>query len=548
MEEQVSHFALMQKDFVEREKEKDDERAREREREKKRVQSLERQIKAGVTVASPNVKQSEGAGVSSGGGVAGAGGVGASTAMTSTTKHTVKAVRRTKTGHGDPDGGDDSSSSSSSSEGGGKPPPRLPRKKKDDDDGDDGDDDDNNDKRRSRSSKKVHDQSVVKKQKEADKIVLDKVPTAEKFRAWKLASIQTIASASALPADVPTYLAPVWNKDTTLESLASPSATFSSLDYKLASALIKAAEGELKQDLLIAAEEAIDRGALLTGRQALLIIARNAATAASRGALYGFKDLSAITLNGPADLGRFIKDFRATKAQCKPPVEDGIVQSLLFDQVKTVKDLSYEVNAYERDEPDGPNFSLSFLDDAIDKLLVRLRHKKNRNQIEEAGKGKKSASPLAAVAEEDKSKKKKKSRSRSRSASSKAIAVAVAAALASKGAGKGKDKGKSDSKGGTPRATSPKDKDKDKNKDDPKTKSPKGKGKGDVKVKSPCFLYAEGNCRFGDRCRFLHDAVGNAASSASSTAGAAVEIAAGAHVGASSAASSGFRWQDEQSL
>jgi hypothetical protein len=392
--------------------------------------------------------------------------------------------------------------------------------------------------------KKVHDTSA-KKQKEADKITLDKVPTAEKFRAWKLASIQAIASASALPAEVPTYLAPVWSKDTTPESLAPPSAKFASLDYKLASALIKAVEGELKQDLLIAAEEAIDRGALLTGRQALLIIARNAATAASRGALYGFKDLSAITLNGPGDLGRFIKDFRATKAQCKPPVEDGIVQSLLFDQVKTVKDLSYEVNAYERDEPDGPSFSLSFLDDAIDKLLVRLRHKKNRNQIEEAGKSKKPANPLAAVADEDKSDKKpkNKSRSRSRSASSKAIAVAVAAALAAKGVSKGKGKGKGDSKGGTPRANSPKDKDKD----DPKAKNPKGKGKGETKVKAPCFLHQQGNCHYADKCRFSHEAASNPTSS-TSTAGAAVEIAAGAHVSASSSASSGFRWQDEQSL
>ena len=90
-----------------------------------------------------------------------------------------------------------SRSSSSSSEGGDKPPPRAPRKKKDDDD--DGDGDDDNGGRRSRSSRSAHDTKVAKKQREADKITLDKVPTAEKFRAWKLASIQTIASASALP-------------------------------------------------------------------------------------------------------------------------------------------------------------------------------------------------------------------------------------------------------------------------------------------------------------------------------------------------------------
>ena len=532
MAQQTKNFAQMQTEIVEREREKDEERAREREKEKQRVSSLERKVKDTVASSSASVPVGPSAKAVF---VAAAADAGAATTTTATAAPRMsKTTFRTKTGHGDPDGGDKSSSSSSDDDADDddKKPPKIPARKAS-----------------PGGSRDRTADAVKRKSKEADEIRLQKVPHAGKYRAWRLSAIQAIAAKSGRPAEAVTFLSAVYAADATLESLASCSHDFISLDYKIATAVLQASEGmtDLHLSLLLMAEQAIEKGKLLTGRQALWVVAKDAATAANRGALYAFKDLQAVKLAGLANLGSFLTNFKATLAGCKPPISDDIVQSLLVDELRKLKELEHDIDMYDRDEPNGPSFTTVFLFNAAEGLLERKRHQLNRASIESASPGaagqirddkNKNKGLTPALGAEDKlpkpeKEKKKKSRNRSRSPSSSALAAAVAAALAAKGFGKGgKGDGKGGSKGGTPRGDSPTGK-------GGKGKG-KGKGKGRGKSTLPCFLHQQGNCHYGDACRFTHDA----AAAAATNAGAAVDVAAAA----TDSSSSVFRWQDEERL
>ena len=90
--------------------------------------------------------------------------------------------------------------------------------------------------------------------READSIKITNYPNTVNFRAWQSAVRLEVVSASGLGEVAFDWIGEVELPDTTFGSLANSGPKFVSLDNKLATALIKAAHGELGRQITLEVE------------------------------------------------------------------------------------------------------------------------------------------------------------------------------------------------------------------------------------------------------------------------------------------------------
>ena len=108
--------------------------------------------------------------------------------------------------------------------------------------------------------------------KEANSIKLPpELPTAVSFRNWKHAVRFAVVSASDRADAAALWIYKVERPGMTVEALAD-SEGFTTLDTKLASALIQVAKGDLGRKLANMADKAVSQNTILRGRQCLWLI------------------------------------------------------------------------------------------------------------------------------------------------------------------------------------------------------------------------------------------------------------------------------------
>ena len=93
------------------------------------------------------------------------------------------------------------------------------------------------------------------RRKEADCVELGPLPTAARFRAWKLEVKRSVAAASTRPQEAFAWVSEVDGADPSAYHLAFPTEQYQTLDVKLASALWKSlGHGDLARKLHVVAE------------------------------------------------------------------------------------------------------------------------------------------------------------------------------------------------------------------------------------------------------------------------------------------------------
>ena len=134
----------------------------------------------------------------------------------------------------------------------------------------------------------------------------------------------------------------------TMERLAISGHGFATLDYKLAVALQKLADEELKRQIV---NEKLKRSredstSILTGRQILWLFSRHLRTTLSQTKLYGFSELVTIEWFGDSRIEQFLSYWENRVTQLSSDISDWMLAEVLFRAMRRSKVLEIEVRQF----------------------------------------------------------------------------------------------------------------------------------------------------------------------------------------------------------
>ena len=299
-------------------------------------------------------------------------------------------------GNGPPDGNgpDDEDNDKSGQKGnGGKKLPRGSRRPPgggpgdgDGDGDDDGDDDpdanedDRNFIRRMRAlcNPASHD-SDKSKVKEADAIKVPAFPHAESYRNWRIRTGEAVMSASTNPDKAFDWISETWAEGQTIEALRDVG-WFTTLDAKLLSALTKILTGDFARKVDTHKETEATSRRYVRGRQVLFMMHEHFSTNIKHGATYALQDLFSVKLKND-NLRSFISNWDQVIAGIPKVPEVSVLETLFFNQVKSSKAISHDLQEYHRAEDGTDKKSYEFLMTAVRRYLDHERLESNRERV-----------------------------------------------------------------------------------------------------------------------------------------------------------------------
>ena len=169
------------------------------------------------------------------------------------------------------------------------------------------------------------------KRREAETVKIQALPTAPRFRNWKMAVRDEIAGASGDPQEAFKWILKVEKPGISLEDLED-SENFSSLDAKLAAAISKIAQGDLSQRINLLKDRKAHDGKYVTGRQMLFMIFEHYRISAEDGALLDLEDLMCVRLHND-DLRSFLSDWENVLTAMKDVPNVSILETLFRKQL-----------------------------------------------------------------------------------------------------------------------------------------------------------------------------------------------------------------------
>ena len=228
-----------------------------------------------------------------------------------------------------------------------------------------------------KQQKKSKDRDRENKAKEADKVLIPKFPTPEKYRDWKIKVRDNIAAASAKPDDARTWVGKVYTESQTIEAL-DDSEGFATLDAKLLASLTNCAEGDLGRQIATFKELRAREEKPVKGRHLLLRFHEYFATSIRHGAIYGLEDLMSVKMVND-DLKGFINKWDSVLAGMKKEPENNVVEAYFHLAVKRFKPLEHDLALYDRAAEGSKERSYDFLITAARAYLERKRLEKMRD-------------------------------------------------------------------------------------------------------------------------------------------------------------------------
>ena len=206
------------------------------------------------------------------------------------------------------------------------------------------------------------------------------LPDAVQFRSWKNTTRTAIISASAKPEKSLAWLREVEEKS--YDQLSHRGSAFSTLDIKIASALLGRAKGELGRKMTLEAERTANAGVLLKGRQLLHMVYEHFSTHEKLGALYSVFDISKVALKGgDSNLESFLHNWNHVITGLKEPVEEAVLQEFFLRQVEKSTCLKVKVEHYNRQLDGHADKTYAFLYQSVERYLERTRKEMNREQV-----------------------------------------------------------------------------------------------------------------------------------------------------------------------
>ena len=228
-----------------------------------------------------------------------------------------------------------------------------------------------------KQQKKSKDRDRENKAKEADKVLIPKFPTPEKYRDWKIKVRDNIAAASAKPDDARSWVGKVYKESQTIEGL-DDSEGFATLDAKLLASLTNCAEGDLGRQIATFKELRAREEKPVKGRHLLLRFHEYFATSIRHGAIYGLEDLMSVKMVND-DLKGFINKWDSVLAGMKKEPENNVLEAYFHLAVKRFKPLEHDLALYDRAAEGSKERSYDFLITAARAYLERKRLEKMRD-------------------------------------------------------------------------------------------------------------------------------------------------------------------------
>ena len=186
-----------------------------------------------------------------------------------------------------------------------------------------------------------------KRAKEADKVLIPKFPTPERYRDWKIKVRDNVSAASAKPDDARKWIGKVlFQEDQKIDALAD-SEGFPTLDAKLLASLTNCAEGDLGRQIATFKELQARENKPVKGRQVLLKFHEYFATSIKHGAIYDLEDLASVKLVND-DLKSFISKWDSVLAGMKREPEQSVLEAYFHMAIKNFRPLTHDLVLYDR--------------------------------------------------------------------------------------------------------------------------------------------------------------------------------------------------------
>jgi len=393
--------------------------------------------------------------------------------------------------------------------------------------------------------------------READKVYISPWPKHQNLGVWTSDLIKSVCLAAndGDRAAWEAWLQPAIQPNPDLDALNdSDGQRFQSIDAKLSIALsnVITQAGDVARHvsmkLRLRTQAHCRRGTYVMGREILAMILNHFRTPGQRETAFTMEHIIKAQYLGDANIEAFYEKWMEMVTNMMPediPPDDWL-RDVMYKKIRNSHLLMFDIKQYESWIEGDPRKSYQHLLDVIERHITRIREDKHVAAREKyardfAGGGKPTTpTPTTPAPSDANPKAKAKAKAKEKAAPKAKAKVEAAPVLPSpqpkqhaKGKGKGKNRGKSKS-----RSPSPRDKKKipchfhfikkscKKGKDceyshdqktfdasktggsgkgggkTPRSQSPANKTK---KIDEPCWHWAKGKCRYGDKCNKRHD-------------------------------------------
>ena len=240
--------------------------------------------------------------------------------------------------------------------------------------------------------KKMKKEDREQRAKEAEKILIPKFPTPERYRDWRIKVRDNVSAASAKPDKARLWLGKVYEDAVTTKDL-DDSEGFITLDAKLLSSLTNCAEGDLARQLNTFKETKEKAKEPIKGRQILLLFHEYFATSIKHGAIYDVEDLICVKMVNE-DLKGFVTRWESVIAGMRTEVDKKWLEAYFHLAVRNFKPLAHDLAIYERASEGSAEKTYDFLIKSAKAYLERKRLEKMRDATKRSLGGKDPAAPV----------------------------------------------------------------------------------------------------------------------------------------------------------
>ena len=326
-------------------------------------------------------------------------------------------------------------------------------------------------------------------EKELKRIDLPPFPNVATLGTWKTKFYNILATVSGRKDEtkVLRWVREVEAADSKMEDFGD-SKEFVSLDRKLNIAFDKLARDSLEREYNRISAEFLKppHERLMKGREKYWLFLRHFETNRALGSVYSLADLAKVLWLGDRNIELFLHRWKTTVASVPNLPDDNSLMEMVLLQMEQSHELSIEVRQFRRLSPSNPEKNYAALIDIMESHVQQERQRLNRQSISFASGQGRGGRAFPAVGGSNAMATPEVCRNYLQGRCSRQNCPRLhpegkeGSEPVSKGSGPGKGKGSS-----------------------------KGKGKGKSRSPSngprlPCMAFQNGNCKFGDACRYPH--------------------------------------------